>query len=131
MNMIDRLFALRGSQPFAELRDAELVLIASAARPKTYQPGEIIGLAGRPLRHLYVVVHGGAVTAAGVELPKAFGAVSLLFGAPLEEPVRAGPEGATCLLVRRAHFHTILNECPGFVVGLLRGDRGGEPARAA
>ena len=61
MNMIDRLFALRASQPFAELRDTELVLIASAARPKSYQPGEVIGLAGRPLRHLYVVVKGGAV----------------------------------------------------------------------
>ena len=131
MNMIEKLFALRGSPPFAQLRDSELVLIAAAARPRTYEPGELIGLPGRPLRHLFVVVEASAVTAAGTELPKAFGAVSLLFGSPLEVPVRAGPAGVTCLLVRRAHFHTILNECPGFVVGLLRGDKDGEPARAA
>lgn len=131
MNMIEKLFALRASPPFAELRESELVLIAAAARPRSYEPGEVIGLAGRPLRHLFVVVAGSARTASGAELPKAFGAVSLLFGAPLEEPVRAGPDGVTCLLVRRAHFHTILNECPGFVVGLLRGEKAAEPARAA
>lgn len=131
MNMIDRLFALRGSPPFDQLRDSELVLIASAVRTRRYEPGEVVGVAGRPLRHLYVRVDGGAVTAADDELPNVFGAVSLLFSAPLEQTVRAGSRGATYLLIRRAHFHTILNECPGLIVGLLRGASSAEPARAA
>lgn len=131
MNMIDRLFTLRSSPPFDQLRDAELVLIAAAVRTKAYEAGEVIGVPGRALRHLYVRVSGSATTGNGDELPDVFGAVSLLFGSPLEETIRAGSDGATYLLIRRAHFHTILNECPGLIVGLLRSGNAAEPARAA
>jgi signal-transduction protein with cAMP-binding, CBS, and nucleotidyltransferase domain len=129
MTLIDRLFALRTSPPFDQLRESELVLIAAAVRPKTFEAGEVIGEAGRPLRHLYVNIDGGAVMGPGTEAPRVFGAVSLLFGTPLDQSIRAGTEGATYLLVRRAHFHTILNECPGLIVGLLRdGHRNGSRA---
>lgn len=131
MSMIERLFTLRRSPAFSQLRDTELVLIAASARTRRYTAGEIIGAAGRPLRHLFVVVDGEAVTASGRELPGTFGAISLLFGSPLDEAVRAGDTGLVCLIIRRAHFHTILNECPGLVVGLLQAGASAEPARAA
>ena len=131
MTLIDRLFALRNTPPFDQLRESELVLIAAAVRPKKFEPGEIIGDAGRPLRHLYVNIEGSAAVGSGEEAPRVFGAVSLLFGTPLEQTIRAGAAGATYLLVRRAHFHTILNECPGLIVGLLRDGQPRGPARAA
>lgn len=131
MNMINRLFALRSSPPFDQLKDAELVLIAAAVRARRYEPGELIGQAGRPLRNLFVVVGGEVASDGGEEIPTVFGATSLLFGTSLKHPIRAGLKGATCLLIRRAHFHTILNECPGLIIGLLRNSRPVDPARAA
>ncbi|MEX2570084.1 MAG: hypothetical protein WD737_02195 [Gemmatimonadota bacterium] len=123
MNMIDRLFALRTTPPFDQLHEGELVLIAAALRMRRYAPDEVLAVAGRSLRNMYLTADGVVTTASGAQLPRVFGAASLLFGTSVDETLRAGPEGCTCLLVRRAHFHTIVNECPGLVVGLLRGSR--------
>lgn len=131
MNLIERLFALRNSPYFAQLRENDLVLIASAARARHYGAGELIGAAQRPLRHLFIVASGSAVGSKGEKLPRGFGAESLLFEIPLKGAIRAGPEGAGCLLIRRAHFHTILHECPGLVLGLLQGERDLFGGRAA
>ena len=123
MSIIDRLFALRASPPFDQLRSSELVLIAAAVRERRYGPGDLIAPAGRPLRSLFVQVEGSVVAADGSPLPPVFGAASLLFGVPAESAVRAGPEGATCLLISRAHFHTIMSECPVLLMGLMRDSR--------
>lgn len=119
MNTIDRLFELRTTPPFDQLRQSELVLIAAAAWTREYRSGETIGHAGRPLRHLYILAEGSAEWN-GEPVPHVFGTESLLQGTPLDQPIRAGGIGATCILIRRGHFHTILSECPALVVGLLR-----------
>ncbi len=127
MSAVDRIFELGRISPFDQLRHAERVLIAAAATERTYAPGEVIGRPGRPLRHLYVCVDG-SLEADGTTLPSIFGTGSLLFGRPLERPVCAGGAGASCILIRRAHFHTIVNECPALIVGLLRDSAPGDLA---
>lgn len=120
MSIIDRLFALRASPPFDQLRSSELVLIAAAVKEREYAPGDLIAPAGRPLRYLFVQIRGSIVDDDGVPLPSVFGAASLLFGTPVRTALHAGDEGSTCLVVSRANFHTIMNECPVLLMGLMR-----------
>jgi signal-transduction protein with cAMP-binding, CBS, and nucleotidyltransferase domain len=118
MTVTERLFALPESPPLDLVRDTELPHIALATRARTFAPGEVIAAAGWPLRHLVITIEGTAEMD-GVTLPRVYGEESLLFGNELTEPLRASAEGATCLLITRAHFFTIINECPSVLIGFL------------
>ena len=118
MMVTDKLFALKSTPPFDRLRDAELALIAGVARARRYAPGEIVCSQGEPPRRLYVVVEGTVQNPHGEAMPAVFGAGALLFHLPVPETLSAAPpDGATCLLINKAPFHTTINECPGLLAG--------------
>ena len=124
--VIERLFALSATPPFAGLDHEDLALIAAAAGTRRYAAGETVALRGHVLSHLFVVVDGSVVTDHGVVLPPVFGEASLLFGTALAATCHGAPDrGATCILIRRSHFFTMVNECPSLLVGLLA-TRGGD-----
>ena len=118
MTVTERLFALQESPPLDLVRDTELPHIALATRARTFAPGEVIAAEGWPLRHLVITIEGAAEMD-GVTVPRVFGEESLLFGNELSKPLRATAAGATCLLITRAHFFTIINECPAVLIGFL------------
>ena len=126
ISVADRLFALQRCPPLDRVRDAEMPHIAQAARAREYAPGEVIAPADWTLRNLIITIEGETRTSAG-PAPRVFGEVSLLFGTVLDEPLFAGAEGATCLLIGRAHFFTIINECPTVLLGFLERDSASTP----
>jgi signal-transduction protein with cAMP-binding, CBS, and nucleotidyltransferase domain len=123
MNVLERMFALRVTPPFDRLHDSEIVQIASAARVREFAAGESVAPADRPLRHL-VIVTEGRIYLGGEPAPAVFGEESLLLGIPLGHDAVAGSEGATCLLLLRAHFLTLFRECPWILVELMEGPVG-------
>lgn len=134
MNLIERLFALRSSAPFADLYDSELAAIAEVTRVRVVAPGAVVQRAGRPVRHLYVVAEGGLVGATGASLPATWGERYLVTGRDAPEEVRAHPgSGATCLLIPRPHVLTLVHESPSVLLALLDapagdgGSGGGRP----
>lgn len=118
LSIPDRLFTLRRIPPFDRLRDTELALVADVARGRRFAAGEVIASSAKPLTRLHVVAAGGLVDPSGTPVGPVFGAENLLFDRPLPGEVRAGPEGASCLLVGKGNFFTMINECPGFLVDL-------------
>ena len=121
MTLAERIFLLRGARAFARLYDSELGSIASACRVREYGPGEVVARPGRPLKHLHLIAEGHVLDEASGPLPTVFGATSLLTGQVLDSRLVAHPEtGATCLLLSRPHFFTLVNEYPSLLVNLLR-----------
>jgi signal-transduction protein with cAMP-binding, CBS, and nucleotidyltransferase domain len=120
MTLADRIFLLRGARAFGRLYDSEIGAIAAACRVRMYGPGEVVARPGRPLRHLHVVADGRVLDEKAGPLPTVFGATSLLTGQPLDAALSADPvTGATCLLLSRTHFFTLVNEYPPLLVNLL------------
>ncbi|HYE51814.1 MAG TPA: cyclic nucleotide-binding domain-containing protein [Azospirillaceae bacterium] len=120
MTTADRLFTLRGTVPFDRLRSSELTVISEVVRERVWQPGDIICAAGEPVANLYITSDGGARFAGGEPLQPVFGAVSLLFDRPAPEPILADvPSGSRTLMIPKRHFFTIINECPGLLVGFF------------
>ena len=118
--VIDHLLALKGISPFSRLRDSELVLIANVVREVVYPPGAKVFGTGRPLPALHIVIDGRVQGPDGVALPAVFGVESLLLDQPAVGPLAADPcHGARCLLISRAHFFTMVNECPALTVGFI------------
>jgi signal-transduction protein with cAMP-binding, CBS, and nucleotidyltransferase domain len=114
------ILALKRARPFDRLRDSELTLIADVARERTYRPGETVVAGVSPLQNLIVVVEGAIRGPGGQPLPAVFGVESLLFDKPVNGPLSAdGETGARCLLISRAHFFTMVNECPALAVGFV------------
>lgn len=111
------LFALRSVEPFTRLDDLELLLIARHARLRAYAPGRVLLAAGAVAEHLFVTVEGAVETGGGAA-PAVFDAPGLLFGLAARDDYRAGPEGASALVIAKPHVFTIARECPEFVVGL-------------
>jgi signal-transduction protein with cAMP-binding, CBS, and nucleotidyltransferase domain len=126
VTLADRIFLLRGLPAFSRLYDSEVGSIAAVCRVRTYEPGETISRPGQPLRHLYLVASGRVLDERAGPLPAVFGATSLLTGQPLDTALTADPEeGATCFLLGRAHFFTLVHEYPPLLVNLLNEWRGG------
>ena len=120
MTRIEKILALRNTPLFERLRDMELGLIAEIAAEKKYAPGELLISRRKPLQRLYVVVQGSVRCADDRAMPTVIGVESLLFDIPVAESLKAsGETGAVCLLISKAHFFTIVNECPALVIGLL------------
>lgn len=122
MNLVERLFALRGSLPFAQLYDSELAAVAEVATARRVEAGATLFRPGQPVRHLVVVTEGALVDGDGREMRPVYGAASLLTGIPAREPVRGHPVlGATCLLISRTHFLTIVSELPAVLLATQEG----------
>lgn len=120
LSVAERIFLLRSTRAFGRLYDSEIGSIALACRHRTFRPGEVVARAGRPLRQLHLVATGAVVDERAGPLPRVFGASSLLTGHALEAGLRADPvEGASCLLLSRPHFFTLVNEYPPLLVSLL------------
>lgn len=120
MTLIERLFALKANPCFQSLDDSELAGIAQVAKLRCYAPGEPLAIAGQLLTRLYVVVAGQVENLQGQPMPPVIGAACLLGGLPLVVPLQASPvEGASCLLIAKGHFFTIVHQCPALVTGLV------------
>jgi signal-transduction protein with cAMP-binding, CBS, and nucleotidyltransferase domain len=120
MHITEKLFALQRLTPFSGLRHGELALIAEVARERTLAPGEVVSAAGTPVVRLYAVVCGRLLAADSKPVPAVLGTVSLLYNYPLAYDLRVAPEAsATCLIIGKGHFFTIVNECPEFSAGLI------------
>ncbi|NJD20476.1 MAG: cyclic nucleotide-binding domain-containing protein [Gemmatimonadetes bacterium] len=122
MNLVERRFALRGAPPFAQLYDSELAAVAEVATTRRLGAGAPLLKPGQPIRHLVVVADGALVDGDGREIPRVYGASSLLSGTPARGLVRAHPvHGATCLLISRLHFLTLASELPSVLIAMHEG----------
>jgi signal-transduction protein with cAMP-binding, CBS, and nucleotidyltransferase domain len=119
MTLSEKMFALKSVAPFDTLRDGELALIAQEARVREFGPNEVVCGAEKPIRSLHVAVAGQVLRQGDSAVIPIAGVTALLFNQETNEMLIAGPEGATCLLIRRGNFFTIANECPNLLVGLL------------
>ena len=120
MTIIEKIFALKKLNPFDRLRDSELSVIAEVATERKYVPGEIVTSEGRALQKLYMVVDGQIIQESdGRRIPAVFGVESLLFDIPTSDTLKASSEEATCLMISKRHFFTLIYECPELLLGLL------------
>ena len=127
-SLIEKLFALRGVQPFDRLPPDELALLAEVARPRQYAPGEAIHPGDAPLSRLLVVVGGGLVDAAGAPAGPIAGAASLVGNLPAPLLAADPAAGARLLDISKRHFFTLARECPEFILGLIElGGQGRAP----
>jgi CRP-like cAMP-binding protein len=117
VEVIERLLALQAAPPFRALDPAELLLIASHARFREFDAGQLILKAGAVSDTLYVRA-AGVATAAGRPAPAVFDAPGLLFGLAASADHIAGPDGFRALVLAKPHVFTIARECPEFVVAL-------------
>lgn len=121
MTVTDRLYTLRHLDLFRGLGNAELCLLAEVSRPKVYGPGTVICESGEIVNRLVIALSGHAATASGAEAPKAFDLASVLYGKPVAERIAVGPNGSfECLVLSKGHFFTLINECPGILLNVLR-----------
>lgn len=124
MTLVQKLMALKSVSLFGELDDADLALIAGVATERAFEPGERFCAAGRCLQRLTIVLEGCIETDEGQCMPPILGAASLLFDAPVAHPLRASAKaGARCLVVAKAHFFTIIYQCPAVLLGLMDNER--------
>lgn len=101
--------------PFSRLDGDEVAVVCDVAVVRRYAPGDWIAHAGRVMSRVSIVVEGSVDGAPG----RVFGMLSVLTGAPGALDLRAGPEGALCLQIRRSPFFTIVHECPEILTFLL------------
>jgi signal-transduction protein with cAMP-binding, CBS, and nucleotidyltransferase domain len=120
MKLTEKLFALQQTAPFDQLREPELALIADIAWERHYEPGDTVLSKEQGVKCLYIVINGSVLYTDHYQVGPILGAASLLFGVPIREALWAGESGASCLLIFKRHFFTIVNECPNLVVGLLQ-----------
>ena len=116
--MPDTLERLAAITPFDRLTEHERAAVFAVMRQRQYAPGEIVLEAGSQPSQLAVCVAGELSDARGTVGP-VFDAPALLFGLAVAADCRAGPDGATVLLLARKHLFTLARECPDFIVGLV------------
>ncbi len=120
MTLPEKIFALRSLPALDSLSDAELAVIADAARERAYAPGATVVPAGQAPSRLLLVCAGAVCDAAGRDQGRVPGAAATLFNRPLAADWIAAPDrGAHCLQIARRHLFTIVRQCPGLVVDLL------------
>jgi CRP-like cAMP-binding protein len=101
--------------PFSRLDGDEVAVVCDVATVRRYGPGEWIAHAGRAVSRVSIVVEGSVEAFPG----KVFGVLGVLTGTPGVLDLRAGPDGACCLQVRRGPFFTIVHECPEILTWIL------------
>ncbi len=126
----DLLAALRQVQLFADLDDGVLRQIATVARPREFDRGELLFVEGDVGDALLVLVHGSvtvfrtssdgeraALTV--LEPPEVIGEIALLDGAPRSASVEA-IEPTTVLSLSRPEFFALLRHQPAVLEPLMR-----------
>ena len=127
---VDVLGALRSVELFARLDEAALAKLASVARPRSFDKGQLLFVEGDPGDSLLVLVSGSVAvfrtSSAGdragltvLEPPDVLGEVALLDGAPRSASVEATAP-TTVLTVSRAEFLSLLRSQPSVLDPLLR-----------
>lgn len=118
MTPTERRESLRARPPFDRMSETESDQVAAVMVPGHFEPGAVVRLAGDLPNSLLILgkedwhdEHGPA--------PAILGVSSLLNGAPVTTTVRAGPAGATALILSKAHFLTILHACPAVLLALM------------
>lgn len=120
LSLGERLLALRAVEPFAGLRPGELLTIASATQSQRFAPGAVLCAPQGIIQRLYIRIDGGAVDESGHPMQAVIGTTILLTGQPAPFGIHAGPAGLHALVLPRAKFFTIINECPSLLVGFFR-----------
>ena len=106
------------------------ILIAEVAVPKRFEPGETVVEAGALPNRLLVVANGSVQGDSRAETDSEIsiiGVDALALERSFEETFVAGPDGATCLMISKGHFFTIINECPAILTGHLHHTGGRKP----
>ena len=120
MTITEKLFALKKIPLFNRLRNSELILIAEVASVRRFGSGEKVVSSGVLLQSLYVVVQGAVQKENSGTSAPIFGIESLIFEKTTSEMLQAdSSDGATCLVISKGHFFTIVNECPNLAIGFL------------
>ena len=119
MKLTEKIFGLKSISPFDRLGYSELVAIAEVTHLKCFAPGDRVIASGHVLQRLFAVIDGQIVRDGGAAMPPVFGERSLLDEMPIGADLKAGPNGAVCLLISKGHFYRILNEFPEFTLGFL------------
>ena len=125
MNLIEKIFALSSISPFDRLQHSELILTADIAKTKEYNIGDTIQIKEQYVYSIFIVINGKAVTQNGTELEKIFGIQEVLDEKTFTEDIIAHTP-TKLITIGKAHFFTLLYECPDLLLGLLnlRDDRG-------
>lgn len=118
MTLIEKVFTLQSINPFENLKDAELILTANVIKIKKYKEKELIIPKEMPLNYLILMVNGVASTKSGKEFKSLFGARELLSDILPKEDLVAKDE-VEVMLINKAHFFTLLYECPDLMLGFL------------
>jgi signal-transduction protein with cAMP-binding, CBS, and nucleotidyltransferase domain len=119
MTLSEKIFVLRRLPVLEGLSDAELAVLADAAREREFPAGTIVCSEERPMTRLLLVCQGAVTDPNGRSRGHAPGAADMLVGREAHGTMVAGPEGARCLQVPKSHLFTLVRQCPAFVVSLL------------
>jgi signal-transduction protein with cAMP-binding, CBS, and nucleotidyltransferase domain len=122
MTLTERMFALRDVAGFDQLRDEELLTVASSMTERRYEPGQVVVSAGSSMWHLLVVVSGRVDAEPGRPIAsQVIGADVLLTNRPAARTLTADAgDGAVCLRMSKGHFFTVVSECPALLVEMSR-----------
>lgn len=120
MNLLEKIEILQSVEPFHVLSNRELSLVAYNILYRRLEPEALFAAEDSLLKYLVITVSGSLVDESGRSLSRLFSPALLIHDEPLKEPVSAGSEGAEMLLITKAHFFTILNECPALSRELMR-----------
>ena len=128
MTVIEKLFALKRNRSFRHLHDSDLILIAEIAVPRQFEPGSTVAEAGTLPNRLLIVakgsVHPDSTDASSGSGPEnrvsVIGIDALALEREFDQSFVAGSEGATCLMISKGHFFTIINECPAILTEHLQ-----------
>ena len=122
-----RLEILKNSPLFHFLSLQEMLVVAQASSTAVYRPDALICEKGEIPAYVYLIIRGDISGDSPSVIPGIIGLESLLFDRPLTEDLRASStEGAHCLVLKKEHFLTLINECPAILSGLIERQTGGQ-----
>ncbi len=119
MTLAEKIFALRAQFPFSRLRPEELLVVATAATEREFEPGRVVAARGGTLHHLLVRVGGSLLDDSGRPSHPVVGTTVLLTGCEVPYTLRAGPDGFRALCLPRGKLLTIVHECPLLLIGFF------------
>jgi len=118
MKIIDKVFSLQNISPFNTLRHSELVLTANITKVKKYPKGSTIIYKDSSIQNLFII-EKGEVSYKDIQISNFFGAEELLNDIVLDENVIAQTD-IEALVISKGHFYTLIHECPGFMIELIK-----------
>ena len=121
MTLTERLYTMKQLPLLSGLGETELFLLAEVSRWRTFAPGKVLHDAGENVSRLYLTLSGQAEREDGTPVAGVFDVVSLLYGQPIAQSLRVSKTAPLeCLCLSKGHFFTLINECPGVLLNLLK-----------